>query len=282
MFVQLLFLVTVLLCCYLYFRFSRDKVTVKNWNLSRDGIVVMKNLFTDEQVHSLKEEVVSGNYESVQSSVQSDNTVAQRIQETLGPSYQFQDYVWVIQKSAVHTCHRDNNGDFFNKGQKHPSYTMLVYLEDMPSAFGFIPESHLKENRYEDSLNLVDPLVHIQSKKGDAILFNANLIHVGTIDEKDDHPRIQMKVTHKDDRETLEYYENFHKVLNRDNTVPKWLRKAQKHVSCMVPIVSDLTQEVNKKSARGSDNGASIPFGQKLFSSLYYGDSNFYDLPNAF
>jgi len=39
------------------------------------------------------------------------------------------------------------------------------------------------------------------------------LIHVGTINKKDDHLRIQMKVTHKDDFDAIGYYENFHKGL---------------------------------------------------------------------
>jgi hypothetical protein len=120
-------------------------------------------------------------------------------------------------------------------------------------------------------------------KKGDVILFNANLIHVGAInEEKDHHLRIQMKVTHKDDIEAIGYYENFHKILTKSNKNPKWLRKMQKRLSCMFPLFSDFVQVENIRSARGSDNGVEITTGQKIFSNLYYGDSTFYDLPNAF
>jgi hypothetical protein len=44
--------------------------------------------------------------------------------------------------------------------------------------------------------------------------------------------------------------------------------------------LSNLTQKENIKSARGSDNGATIGLGQRIFSYLFYGNSNFYDLPN--
>jgi len=91
-----------------------------------------------------------------------------------------------------------------------------------------------------------------------------------------------MKVTHRDDRKVIHYYENFNKVLVKDNTIPTVIRKAQKDISCVLPIISDYVQNINISSARGSDNGADIPIGQKVFSTLYYGDSKFYDLPNAF
>jgi hypothetical protein len=37
----------------------------------------------------------------------------------------------------------------------------------------------------------------------------------------------------------------------------------------------------NITSVRGSENGVTIGHLQKIFSYLYYGDSNFYDLPNV-
>jgi hypothetical protein len=50
----------------------------------------------------------------------------------------------------------------------------------------------------------------------------------------------------------------------------------------MFPIFSNLTQKENIRSSRGSDNGVQIGWFQQLFSYLFYGNSNFYDLPNAF
>jgi len=56
----------------------------------------------------------------------------------------------------------------------------------------------------------------------------------------------------------------------------------QKNASCMFPYISNLTQSEIIKSARGSDNGAKINMPQKIFSYLFYGNTQFYDLPNAF
>jgi hypothetical protein len=263
--------------------FLPDKVMAKEWSLKDDGVVIMKQVLGQDQIDYLRNQCTSGNYKNVQDSLHHTDKLLKQIHAELGTDYEFQDYVWIIQKSSVHTCHRDNNGDFFNVGQKFPSYTILVYLEDMPSALGFIPKSHLQENRYTNMINITDPLVHIPCKKGDVIIFNANLIHVGTIDDSiDDHLRIQMKITHHLDRQTIGYYENYHKILNKDNTIPKYLRKVQKHVSCMAPLFSDYVQTDNIMSARGSDNGAHIGLGQQVFSQMYYGNTHFYDLPNAF
>ena len=71
------------------------------------------------------------------------------------------------------------------------------------------------------------------------------------------------------------------KGVNQDNGLPKRILHFQKNVSCMFPYISNLTQSENISSARGSDNGANIGYFQKIFSYLFYGNSNFYDLPNA-
>ena len=203
------------------------------------------------------------------------------VKPILGSEYQFQDYIWIIQKSAVHTCHRDNNGDFFNKGQTHPSYTMIVYLEDMHKCLSVIPESHLSTTKH--FFNFGNSLRTIVCEKGDVLLFNANLIHVGTVNtDKPDNLRIQLKVTHKDDIDKIDYYEDFNKVLNTDNTNPLAVRLLQRNASCLVPGFSDATQTENIRTARGSDNGVDVGSLQQIFSYLFYGNKRFYDLPNAF
>jgi hypothetical protein len=226
----------------------------------------------------LKNECVKGNYKVVKDTLIKNKNLNGIIENP--PDYQFQDYVWIIQKSSVHTCHRDNNGDFFNPGQKHPSYTMLIYLEDMEKCLSIIPKSHV--NRYSHFFNTNNSLKNILCKKGDVILFNANLIHVGTINKKDDNLRVQLKVTHKDDIPFIDYYEDFNKVLNQDNTNPLFIRKFQRNISCMFPGFSNLTQSENIRSSRGSDNGVDVGYSQQIFSYLFYGNKDFYDLPNAF
>lgn len=236
-------------------------------------------MLNEKEIAELKQQCQQKNYAHVKNHLTHHPKLNAYIHQTLGNSYQFQDYIWIIQKSVVHTCHRDNNGDFFNENQKHPSYTLLVYLEDMDKCLGIIPESHKEPGSF--GLNMTDQVVNLLCKKGDAIIFNANLIHVGTI-QKTDHLRIQLKVSHQDDLKVLQYYQNFNKILDKENTVPTELRTIQKNMSCMVPFISDMTQNENIKSARGSDNGAEIGIFQRIFSYLFYGNSQFYDLPNAF
>ena len=266
---------------FLVAMFSEDIIDNNNiYNLQRDGVCIFKNVLKEDEINILKEKCKKKDYQFVKTYLINNIKLNELIKESAGENYQFQDYIWIIQKSSVHTCHRDNNGTFFNKGQKHASYTMLTYLEDMEKCLGVVPGSHTDPNSY--NFNLTNPIINMLCNKGDVILFNANLIHVGTLNKKDDNLRIQMKVTHKDDISVLDYYENFNKVLNEDNTIPKPLLYFQKNMSCLFPIVSDYTQSENIRTARGSVDGVDIGIFQKMFSYIFYGKSNFYDLPNAF
>jgi len=262
--------------------FSTD--VVKNrpdipYDLGKDGACLLSQVLTEVDLERLKDYCEEGNYKDAKHYLLHKEDLKQRIQQILNDDYQFQDYIWIIQKSSVHTCHRDNNGDFFNEGQQYPSYTLLIYIEDMDKCLGIIPESHT--GLHHSNLNLTSRVETLLCRKGDAILFNANLIHVGTIQDKD-HLRIQMKVTHRDDLDVLSYYQDFNKVLKKDNVLPKNLLQFQKNISCMFPYVSNLSQRENIQSARGTDNGETVGMGQKIFSWLFYGNSDFYDLPNAF
>jgi hypothetical protein len=255
-------------------------VEKRQYDLEKDGVCLFPKVLSSKQIEYLSQACVEGNYKEAKEHLLQDKRLIGLLKETLGEAYQFQDYIWIIQKSSVHTCHRDNNGDFFNKGQLYPSYTLLLYLEDMEKCLGVIPTSHKDVNSF--NVNPTNKVETLLCKKGDAILFNANLIHVGTIQSKDDHLRIQMKVTHRKDIPTLSYYQDFNKVLKKDNTMPKELLQFQKNVSCMFPYVSNLTQSDNIQSARGTDNGEKVGLPQKVFSYWFYGNSDFYDLPNAF
>jgi hypothetical protein len=275
-------IIIIILLLWLFYKifFSEDKIYLStDSNLERDGFYIYKNMLNNNNINTLKKYCTNGEYKKIKEYLL-NNPALIKIIKSLSPEYVFQDYIWIIKKSSVHTCHRDNNGDFFNEGQKHPSYTMLIYLEDMEKCLGVIPNSHKDKNSYFFNFN--DNLVNLLCQKGDVILFNANLIHVGTINEREDNLRIQLKVTHKDDIDKIYYYENFNKILNKDNTLPYYLRKAQQNASCMFPGISNLTQGENIRTARGSDNGVNVGFLQQIFSYLFYGDIEFYDLPNAF
>jgi len=260
---------------------STDVVKHRRYDLEKEGVCLFPQVLSTLEIHQYKEYCEQDQYKEAKHQLIQHPGLNRVLQETLGKEYIFQDYIWVIQKSSVHTCHRDNNGDFFNKGQRYPSYTLLIYLEDMDKCLGIIPESHTCIHHSNVNLTWTNPVETMLCKKGDAILFNANLIHVGTIQDKD-HLRIQMKVSHRDDLDVLSYYQDFNKVLKKDNPLPKGLLQFQKNISCRFPSVSNLSQRENIQSARGSDNGETIGLGQKTFSTLFYGNPDFYDLPNAF
>lgn len=251
------------------------------FHLEPDGAQLFKSAIPPETVHIWKTMCANKKYKELKAEMHSDTNL-QKIIHSISAKHQFQDYIWIIEKSAVHTCHRDNNGTFFNAGQKHPSYTMIVYLDQgmgQEKCLGVIPRSH--KSKYANAVNVFDQVRDIQCSTGDVIVFNANLIHVGTITGRDDNLRVQMKISHPDDLEALGYYQNFNKVLNKENQNSKMVRQIQRHVSCSVPFVSDLTQTENIRTSQGTAGGAEISDAQKWFSYLFYGRTDFYDLPNA-
>ena len=251
----------------------------KTYDIRQDGFIVLKNILSKSDLQQLQTRCRQSDYPTTKRLLIHNQSLLKTIRTCLNDNdYVFQDYVWIIKKSSVHTCHRDNNGDFFNPNQKHPSYTLLVYLEDADKCLGVVPTSHHDVNSY--GVNLQNVVKYLPCRKGDAILFNANLIHVGALNEQD-NLRIQMKITHKDDLGTLSYYQNYNKILEQENKLPMTIKHVQKNISCMFPFVSNLTQSENIRTARGSGE-VQIGLGQKIWSYLFYGNANYYDLPNAF
>jgi hypothetical protein len=271
-----------LILLFLYYTFLQEDIVTnkKDFDLEMDGLAILSNVLRNDEINYLRELCKRGNYKEMKKLLINHKKLKAECLQKTGTNYVFQDYIWIIQKSVVHTCHRDNNGDFFNEGQKHPSYTVLVYLEPMEKCIGIIPKSHLKKDSF--NYNLSDQVVNLVCNPGDAIIFNANLIHVGAMNNGNDHLRCQLKFSHKDDIPVLGYYENFNKVLNESNQLPRILRHIQKRFSCALPVFSNLTQSESVRTVRGSDNGAEVGIHQKIFSYLFYGNKDYYDLPNAF
>ena len=280
---MIIYIIIFILFYIVLFSFSnQDKIlNNNNYNITNNGFTVLKNIFNIDEIIQLTNYIKNNQHKDCKEYLIKHPKLKSVINKKFGINYMFQDYITIIQKSSIHTCHRDVNSIFLNKDQKHPSYTMIIYLENMNKCLGVIPNSHT--SLYKNSINIFDQVKNIPCNQGDIILFNANLIHVGTLNpEKEDNLRIQMKVSHKDDLNALSYYQNYNKILKKSTNIPVYLRQAQKNISCMVPIISDfLTKEI-KKTARGTEEGANIGPLQKIFSYLFYGNANFYDLPNAF
>ena len=252
---------------YVYFKSPSKQF----YQLKKDGLCVVKNLLSHRDIKKIKEYVENGRTLGAKEFIVHSTKIQRRIERILGPEYKFHDYIFSIKRSQIHTCHRDYNGDFFNKEQKYPSYTIIIYLENMEKCLDIIPQSH--KNLHSNLFNLTDPTESVLCNAGDALLFNANLIHNGSINAKEDNMRIQMKISHKVDQKTLHFYQDYNRELDKSNTTSKMNKHFIKHVSCQFPVIGLFTQQYDYDVTKNSNQVSS-----SIFSKLFYGDSNFYDL----
>ena len=280
-FIILSIIITILIVKFIL---MNDRIGNRNkkYDLKEDGFVLIKSIISQGEVDYIKKQCNENDHYSAKQYIINNSKIKNKLINSIGnPNYIFQDYILIIKKSSVHTCHRDYNGDFFNDGQQNKSYTIILYLEDIEKGLGVIPSSHKSVNYY--NINLNNAVINIPCKRGDILLFDSNLIHVGGLNDKPDNLRIQMKLTHKDDIEYISYYENYNKVLNKDNNIPFILKKIQKNASCMFPGISNLTQSESIKSINKNENkNTNLGLFEKLYSYIFYGNANFYELPNAF
>jgi len=270
----LFILFMVILFVYIY---SRNPLLLDKsikYNLNDDGFCIYKQLINKKEIKKIKKMVEENNLNQIKHEIIHNDKISYKLLNKLDHGYGFQDYIFIIKKSSIHTCHRDANGMFFNPEQEHKSYTLLVFLEEMEDSLGVIPASH--EHLYEYSINFSNNVKTFSCNPGDAILFDANLIHVGGINEKDNNIRLQFKLCHYDDINELSYYNHYNKILNEDNAYPKWIRVLQKNISCMIPGISDLTQNHIQYESQNTSNSTSLL--SNLFAQFVYGNKNFYNL----
>ena len=222
---------------YMGYRSYKKPIPPFNPGIESQGFERIPKILEKNDVENILEMIRDKKYKKVYDFLNSPSILS-KVRNILpretAIQYIFQDYSYFILKSRVHTCHRDNNGTLFNPTQKYPSYTILFYLEDIGQGLDVIPGSHHMKNTVFISESTIP--IHVQ--RGDAILFDANLIHAGIIHPKDSI-RIQMKVSHRNDISVLSFYEDFHKVLDKSNTSFSMFTYLQKWISCHFPIFSD-------------------------------------------
>jgi hypothetical protein len=225
------------------------------------------DVFGDTEVNYILGLIDSKKYLDAQKFIQNHSGFLKQMNQLLGEDYVFMDYIFTIEKSSISTCHRDENGSVFTPQNKHPSYTILFYLEPMDACLDVIPKSHKERN----AVYLSNSLESIPCKPGQAIVFDADLIHSGSINTKNDNKRIQMKIVHKDDLDNLKEFHKYYKVgdATKETTLQNTL--FYRRLSCMFPGIADLTR-----------NGNSMPpFLNKLYKKLVYGDEDNYKLKNV-
>jgi hypothetical protein len=266
----------IIIIISLYYQSIIPKPHKNNYDLSEDGICIIRNSLNTQEMNELVERCNNDNFRFAKEMIISNTNLKTNIIKETGQDYEFHDYIFIIKKSAIHTCHRDANGSMFND-LKYPSYTMILYLEDMDKCLGVIPRSH-KSNDYD--INWTNQVQDVICKKGDILLFNANIIHTGVILEQPDNLRIQMKISHKLDIPKLTYYTNYNKIINESNIMPIPIQKIQQNISCALPILSNYMQSDIKNTTKYTQD-SDIPLHHQLYSLLFYGKSNYYNLKNV-
>ena len=241
-----------------------------NNSLFHDGYVLLDGIFDEQDIHAMRRYMKELNSEQLKSFLFAHEPLKQKLQQCISSSllpaheYEYQDYILLLNKSQIHTCHRDYNGDLYHK-TKFPSFTLLIYLYDMDSCLDIIEKSH-KHIRHMPYIT--DISKHITCGIGDVLIFNSNLIHAGSVINKtESNPRIQMKFTHNDDRNVLSFYENYTKVIDDENHTSNIQKHFIKHTTCQHPFLFEFANNVT--------NGMNFK-PPAWYTNLIYGNSNFF------
>jgi hypothetical protein len=237
-------------------------------NLQNDGVIIIPNFISDVEIQNIKTNINNNEINKAKQYIINSNNIQTKIAQLFGNDYEFHDYIFLIKKSQFHTCHRDYNGNFFNEGQQFPSYTIIIYLEDMHACLDVIPKSHKSKDAY--NYNLTDYTKTLYCNHGDAILFDANLIHNGSLNYNENSMRIQMKISNKADRKVLDFYNNYNKMLNAENNTPMAIKQIQKHVSCQFPAISYFIKQYDfNKNKTVSADVDKLSIFANIFSSAF-------------
>lgn len=266
--------ITLLIIISLTYNYFRKKVVdnPNNTDIIYDGFIKKDNILNEKDIIIINNLWDNNDFNSLKKIIHNNINLNNMISEILGNDYILMDYIWYIEKGNVHTCHRDNNGDMFNKGTRR-SYTLLLYIDDLNNCLEVVPQSNNSASNI-----FISPLTQtIKCSNGSAILFDANLIHAGSLESNKQNRRIQLKISHKYDIKKLDYYNNYNKYLSKENNNSITSKYIQKYMTCSLPILSDINQELNKQSG-DTKNEPSI--FQKLYSYVFYSDPNYYRLPD--
>ena len=243
--------ILVIIIVSVVLRFAKKQYTKRNSRLKKHGFQVLDCL-TESDVNYLKQLWDAKENKKIKKFLHGNQKIQEQVQELLGPHYVFQDYMFLIEKSRIHTCHRDLNAQQFNPDQKHPSYTIIFYLEKMDRCLDVIPKS----DKSTDGIFLTDETKSIKCKPGNGVLFNSGLIHAGSLNEKPNNKRIQMKLTHRDDLETIGFFQDYNKTLDRDNNNTEYfITSSNSNNNLNSPIklikVTSLTNVIKSPSNNG-------------------------------
>ena len=111
----IILLIIIIILFFLNLILLKDRYSsLNNYTLKDDGVIVIQNVLLENEINYLKNLSDNNDYKKVKKTIIHNEKIQKIIYDKLGDGYQFHDYIFIIKKSAIHTCHRDANGDFFN------------------------------------------------------------------------------------------------------------------------------------------------------------------------
>jgi hypothetical protein len=241
--------------------------------INKDGFITAHDILDKNKMADINRLWDAGEFKAIDDIIKNDINANALIYSILPKTFKFMDYIMFIEKSVIHSAHRDQNSDRFNDINE-PSYTMIIYIGDMQDCLDVTPGSH-KPN--DTGIYLYDKSQTFKCSSGSVILFDSGLVHSGSLGSSPNNRRIQLKVSCESDFQKLSYYQGYHKLMQKENTNPEWLKYIQKHFTSQYPLLADLTQG---NASRDYIDG-NLSWYQKLFSMAFYSDPNYYKLSDA-
>lgn len=261
----ILFMILTIMLIFL--SYEPKQVNLKNGDhqkyLQMYGITKISNIFNNTQLTYIINMARKKQLVELLDYIKKHTGLFDKIKHVISNDYVFNEYVFLINKSCIHTCHRDYNSHYYNNQQMYPSYTIIIYLNNMDKCLDIIPGSH--KTKTTNDYNIVNNVQSVICKRGDILLFDANLIHSGSINDRKDNPRIQLKICHKNDYKVLNFYNNYYKILNEDVNNNTYWTNLQQKFSCQLPGVAKILKKYDRNVNKYENDGGII---SKLYPQL--------------
>lgn len=236
--------------------------------ISDPGYFTMDNLLSNKEVDLIDYYWDKRDFGSIKNFFSNNTKIINKIHENLSNDYILIDYTYIIENSAIHTFHRDYTSSKNYNNLTHPSYTMILYLDNSDTGLNIIPGSH-SDNTYVYLYNQAKKLSFVPGK---AVIFDADILHAGSIINNDIKRRcIQFKIIHKDDIHKLPSLQNYHVLINRPNNKSISLKEFESMLTRHFPIFMDIFQEHIKTSF--TEDKSAI---QNIVSQIIFSDTDFY------
>ena len=72
----------------------------RQYNLKKDGVCILKNFISKDEITHLKTDCEENKYKNAKDYIINNRKINTRIRSYTGKGYEFQDYIFIIKKSA--------------------------------------------------------------------------------------------------------------------------------------------------------------------------------------